>query len=194
MKTHQDFSHVSCEHVDRNRSTSSFGHNRTLEVYTKSKVQKTVSNVETQDITWKTHNGGKNHDSPQAVNNHYMRGNTESKRAQRQQPLSSSSPRAAAVTRWRQRPLYLSLSLSLTYALFTTLQKQYIQLSNTKNVCPKSYLYIYDFSAYLHFCPSNRSVPIGAGSVMSRFSAAYIRFHPEGHVSQQLYDLNLIIS
>ena len=51
-------------------------------------------------------------------------------------------------------------------------------------MCPKSYLYIYDFSAYLHLCPSNRSEPIGAGSVMSRFSAFYIRFHPEGHVSQ----------
>ena len=43
--------------------------------------------VETQDIMWKTHNGGKNHDSPQAVNNHYMRGNTMAHKTQRQQPL-----------------------------------------------------------------------------------------------------------
>ena len=113
-----------------------------------------------------------------------MRGNTESKKAQRQQPLSSSSsPRAAAVTRWRQRPLSLSLSLSLTYSLYTTLQNN---IDNSlQNVCPKSYLYIYDFSAYLHLCPSNRSVPIRAGYVMSRFFASSIRFHPEGHVSQQ---------
>ena len=52
------------------------------------------------------------------------------------------------------------------------------------SVCPKSYLYLYDFSAYLHPCPPNRSVPIGAGSAMSRFSASCIRFHLEGHVSQ----------
>ena len=42
-------------------------------------------------------------------------------------------------------------------------------------MCPKSYLYIYDFSAYLYLSPSNRSVPIGAGSAMSRFSAFSIR-------------------
>ena len=51
-------------------------------------------------------------------------------------------------------------------------------------MCPKSYLYIYDFSAYLHLCPSNRSEPIGVGSKLSQFSASCIRFHPEGHVSE----------
>ena len=30
-------------------------------------IQKTESNIETHDITWKTHNSGKNHDSPRAV-------------------------------------------------------------------------------------------------------------------------------
>ena len=89
--------------------------------------------------------------------------------------MSSSSPHAAAVTRWRQlplSPLSLSLSLSLSSSIHLTL---HMCNNNYKDMCPKSYLYIYDFSAYLHLCPSNRSEPIGAGSVMSRFSASSIR-------------------
>ena len=79
----------------------------------------------------------------------------------------------------------LSLSLSLSHSL--TLCTTTLQLFNNsiQSVWPKSYLYLYDFSAYLHLCPPNRSVPIGAGSAMSRFSTSCIRFHPEGHVSQQ---------
>ena len=44
----------------------------------------------------------------------------------------------------------LSLSLSRSVHNFTTIQQLHIKL------CPKSYLYLYDFSAYLHFCPSDR--------------------------------------
>ena len=36
-------------------------------MYARNQTQKNRGNVETQDITWKTHYGGKNHDSPQAV-------------------------------------------------------------------------------------------------------------------------------
>ena len=85
-------------------------------------------------------------------------------------------------TRWRLHSggndlslslcLSLSLSLSVLHALYnsSTIFNKLIE-----SMCPKSYLYIYDFSAYLHMCPSNQSEPIGAGSVMSRFSASSIR-------------------
>ena len=36
-------------------------------MYARNQTQKNGGNVATQDITWKTHNGGKNHDSPQSV-------------------------------------------------------------------------------------------------------------------------------
>ena len=45
------------------------------------------NNVETQDVTWKTHNGGKNHDSPQAVNNTTIREEYTVEETQRQRPL-----------------------------------------------------------------------------------------------------------
>ena len=61
---------------------------------------------------------------------------------------SSLSPHAAVTTR-RQRPLSLSLSRSV-HLLYNNATTTLIFL------CPKSYLYIYDFSAYLHICPSNR--------------------------------------
>ena len=37
--------------------------------------------------------------------------------------------------------------------------------NNYNILCPKSCLYLDDFSAYLHMCPSNRSEPIGTGSL-----------------------------
>ena len=77
------------------------------------------------------------------------------------------------------------LSLSLSRSVQELLNNTTVITTAIKKLCSKSYLYLYDFSAYLHLCPPNRSVPIGAGSVMSRFSASSIRFHPEGHVSQQ---------
>ena len=68
--------------------------------------------------------------------------------------------------------LSLSLSLSLHTRYTTTLQ---ICDNNYNILCPKSYLYLYDFSAYLHMCPSNRSEPIGAGSEINWFSVSSIR-------------------
>ena len=96
--------------------------------------------------------------------------NTVSKKNHRGNDLLSSSlsPHAAVTTR-RQR--LLSLSLTLCTATLTIIQQHFQKL------CPKSYLCPYDFSAYLHLCPPNRSVPIGAGSSMSRFSASCIRFY-----------------
>ena len=52
---------IEIDHLVRSATTESWKY------VPNQKMQKTVSNVETQDITWKTHNSGKNHDSPQAV-------------------------------------------------------------------------------------------------------------------------------
>ena len=109
----------SLEHSVRNGSTSSFGHNRILEVCTKLKYRKTVSKVKKQDITWKAHKGGKNHDSPQAVNSTTMERNTQSRKRRGNDLSSSSSPHSAAVTQRRQRPLSFSLSLSRSVTLCT---------------------------------------------------------------------------
>ena len=53
--------------------------------------------------------------------------------------------------------------------------------------CALSRIYTYTTfrRIYISVLPIG-SVPIGAGSAVSRFSASCIRFHPEGHVSQQL--------
>ena len=130
-------------------------------------------------LAWKTQMWEKPRQRTGCRKYHYMRGiqcrrkNTEA---------TTSCPLLSRHTRRLQRGgnnLSLSLSLSRSIQLLYTIMQQHVQ-----NLCPKSYLYMYDFSAYLHLCPSNRSVPIGAGSVRSRFSASSIRFHPEGHVSQ----------
>ena len=64
----------------------------------------------------------------------------------------------------RQRPHFLSLSLSLSLVL--SLYTRAIQLLttrvqqpkiNTNVLCPKSYLYIYDFRVIYTCVPSNRS-------------------------------------
>ena len=49
-------------------------------------------------------------------------------------------------------------------------------------MCRKSYLYLYDFSAYLHMCPSQ-----SVGTDRGRFwdQPVLCIFHPEGHVSQK---------
>ena len=106
---------------------------------------------------------------------HYMRGIQSQRKQRGNNLLSSSSPHAAAVTRWRQRPLSLSLSVSLARSVQLTLQQQPTLLHHSKSMCPKSYIYIYDFSAYLHICPSNWSKPIGTGSGINRFSVSSIR-------------------
>ena len=121
------------------------------------KYRKTVSNVETQDVTWKTHNSGENHDSPQAVKyTIWERYTITQKNAE-----ATTSRLLPRHTRRRLHSGGNDLSLSRSVHLTLQLCNNYIKL------CPKSYLYIYDFSAYLHLCPSNRSVPIKAGSVIS---------------------------
>ena len=45
------------------------------------------NNVETQDVTWKTHNGGKNHESPQAVKQSLYERKYNFEETQRQRPL-----------------------------------------------------------------------------------------------------------
>ena len=86
--------------------------------------------------------------------------------------LPPSTPRAAAVTKMKGNDLSLSLYIYISCTLCTTI---FTTTTTHENMCPKSYLYIYDFSAYLHLCPSTQSEPIGAGFAMSRFSASSIR-------------------
>ena len=126
------------------------------------------SSVLTQNITWKTHNGGKNHDSPQAVNNHYLR--------EEYNDTENTEATSCLLLRHTRRRLHSGgndLSLCLSRALSNFYKV--ILTTTYRNMCPKSYLYIYDFSAYLHMCPSNRSEPIGIGSEISRFSVSSIR-------------------
>ena len=87
------------------------------------------SNVETQHVTWKTHNGGKNHDSPQAVNNITIREEYTVEETQRQRPLVLFlATRGGGYTEEATTSLSISLSRSLTlsHALctrnFTTVQ------------------------------------------------------------------------
>ena len=87
--------------------------------------------------------------------------------------LSSSSPHAAVTveaTTSHTHTLFLSLSLSrclCTHALYNYIQQK---CSTTQNVCPKSYLYIYDFRVIyinVHSNRSDRSEPVlgSAGSL-----------------------------
>ena len=146
----------------------------TENVCTKS-THKTECNMEIQDITWKTHNGGKNHDNPQAVKIHYMREEYNDKE-------STEATTSCLLLHHTRRRLHsggndLSLSLSLSRSV----QLFYNYFYNTTIMCPKSYLYIHDFSAYLHLCPSNRF-----GTDRGRFCDEPVLciFHPEGYVSQ----------
>ena len=67
---------------------------------------------------------------------------------------SLSSPQAAEIHRGVYLFLSRALSLSLSHgcSLFTPLEwKNRKMNSNTKTVCPKSYLYIYDFGAIYNY-------------------------------------------
>ena len=140
---------------DRIRFDSLFGHNRTVDICTKQTIIKRRHRI----LTWKTHYGGKNHDSPQTAEYTMMRRlqRWEHKGNDLLHPLSS--PHAAVTTR---RQLPLSLSLSLSHALYNcTLQN--INNLLYKSVCPKSYLYIYDFRTIytnVHTNRSDRSEPV----------------------------------
>ena len=70
--------------------------------------------------------------------------------------------------------LYLCLSLSLTLSLHTRYTTNFTKCNNnhTQNVCPKSYLYIYDFRVIYISVPSNRSD--GSEPDLGSFGSPYL--------------------
>ena len=85
-------------------------------------------------------------------------------------------------TRRLHKEATTSSSLSLSHSLYTTNFTTCNNNNNIKSVCPKSYIYMYDFRVIytnVHTNRSDRSEPVlgSAGSLSI--------FHPEGHVSQQ---------
>ena len=110
----------------------------------------------TQVLTWKTHNDGKNHGSPQAAE-YTMRETITTMEAQGQRPLA---PPLFATRGGYNGGNYLFLSLSLSHALplLTRYTTNFTNVSTTTKVlCPKSYLYIYDFRVIYMCVPTNRS-------------------------------------
>ena len=95
--------------------------------------------------------------------------------------LSSSSPHAKVTVEAKTSH---SLSLSLTLSLYTRAIQLLLQKCSTtyNNVlCPKSYLYIYDFRVIYTCVPSNRRTDRNR---VFGFPVLH-NFHPGGHVSQQ---------
>ena len=131
----------------------------------------TENNSETQDITWKTHNSGKNHDSPQAVEYTIWEEYNVEEKHRGNDPLSSSSPHARRRYKMEATTsLSLSIYLSLLHALYNFLYNNIHVAYIPKSVCPKSYLYLYDFRAIyidVHSNRSDRSGPVrsSAGSL-----------------------------
>ena len=79
------------------------------EIYRKQKYK-----VETQDITWKTHNGGKNHDSPRATEYTIREGYNVVENTQRQRPLVLFlSTRGGGYKREARTSLSLSVTRSV---------------------------------------------------------------------------------
>ena len=121
-------------------------------------------------LTWKTHNSGKNHGSPQTAEYTMMRRlqRWEHKGKDLLHPLSS--PHATVTTR-RQLPLSLPLSITrFVQLLFTKYQQP------TTKMCALSHIYTYmTFGLFTYLSPSNRSGRIGTGSSVIRFSLTSIR-------------------
>ena len=86
---------------------------------------KNRNNEEAQDVTWKTHNGGKNHDNPQAVNNITIREEYTFEETQKQRPLVLFlATRSGSYTEEATTSLSHSLSLSLSlYKNFLLIQQ-----------------------------------------------------------------------
>ena len=123
-------------------------------------------------LTWKTHNDGKKPRQSTNCRIHYM-GKEYNRESTRGNDLLHFSLRHTRRLQWRQLPLSLSHSPSLSVQL--TLYKSNSTTTttlHTESMCPKSYLYIYDFSAYLHMCPSQS---VGTSSEISPFSISSIR-------------------
>ena len=86
----------------------------------------------------------------------------------------------------------LSHTLSLSHALYNKLYtKITTAFQHYESMCPKSYLYIYDFSAYLHMCPS-QSVRTNRYRFWDR--PVLFIFHPEGHVFPTLSLFRVVVS
>ena len=111
----------------------------------------------TQVFNVENPNVGKNHGNPQTAEYAMERGTTT--RIQRgNNLLSSSSPHATfTVQATTSHSLTLSLSLSLTRCLCTHALYNYFRKvqQHILSVCPKSYLYIYDFRVIYTYVPSN---------------------------------------
>ena len=114
--------------------------------------------VETQGITWKTHYGGKNHDSPQAVEYTIREEyNSGSARA----TTSSTSPFA---TRGGYK-MEATTSLSLSPSLCTcAIQPLYKYVTTTTTFYALSHIYTYMTFRHIYICVlpigRNRSEPV----------------------------------
>ena len=115
----------------------------------------------TQVLTWKTHNDGKNHGSPQAAE-YTMGEKITTVKAQGQRPLALLSSPHAAVTMEATTSLSLSLSPSLTLSLCTrAIQLLYKSVQQQQLFFALSHIYTYmTFGLFTHVSPSNRSSPI----------------------------------
>ena len=133
--------------------------------------------VETQDITWKTHNDGKNHGSPRAAEYTIREEYNDEENTQRQQPLVLFFTTRGGGYKM-EATTSLSLSMSLCYTLCTTfyfLQQTYTTHSHII-VCALSHIYTYMTFRHIYICVLlNRSEPIGTGSEISRFFVSSIR-------------------
>ena len=128
-------------------------------------------------LTWKTHNGGKNHGSPQTAE-YTMRETITTMEAQGQRPLAL--PLFATLGGYN-RGNYLSLSLSRSVQL-TLYKNNNNNLNNISKVCALSHI-----STYMTFgLFTQMSTPIGRTD-RNRFldQPVLCVIHPEGHVSQQ---------
>ena len=117
--------------------------------------------VETQDITWKTHNDGKNHDNPRAAEYTIREEYNDEENTQRQRPFVFFF-----TTRGGGYKMEATTSLSLSHTLYNF----FTTFNTIESICPKSYLYIYDFRVIyinVHRNRSDRSEPVlrSAGSL-----------------------------
>ena len=131
---------------------------------------------------------GKNHGNPQTAE-YTMGEEYNNEDTQRQRPLALLL-RHTRRLQLRQRPhthtLSFSLSLSHAVSVHTRYTTTYNNMfNNHMNVCPKSYLYIYDFRVIYIFVLPNRSDRSEPGHRNRVFGLPVLpNFHPEGPVSQ----------
>ena len=133
--------------------------------------------VRTQILTWKTHNVGKT-TAVHKLQNTLRERNTTARIHRGNELLSSPSPHAAVTVEATTSHTHtLSLTLSFLHTRYTTTYNNMfnIIIIIVESMCPKSYLYIYDFR-HIYICVlPNRSQSIGTGSWISRFSVSSIR-------------------